>query len=199
MALKSKVSPVLFVVTVLCFLLPFVTVSCNGQKVDKGQFTGLQLATGTTVEQPQMFGRPQKEKVEAQPLATAALVCALAGLGLSFLGIRLAIAPAGAGGLGAVLLLLLQSQLSNDIARRSQGMFQLEYESGFWLTLAFFVLATAWNGYVSLSLRKAPATATSPPIAAAAAVGIGATFCPHCGQKLGADSRFCGACGKPVS
>lgn len=33
MAYKSKVSPALFIVTTLCFLFPFVTVSCNGQKV----------------------------------------------------------------------------------------------------------------------------------------------------------------------
>ena len=54
MAHKSKVSPALFVITTLCFLFPFVTVSCNGQKV--ATFSGVELATGTTVEQPQVFG-----------------------------------------------------------------------------------------------------------------------------------------------
>src|SRR6476620_9314495 len=86
MAHKSKVSPVLFVITTLCFLFPFVTVSCNGQKVVT--FSGVELATGTTVEQPQVFGPPQKRHQGAQPLATVAALCALAGVGLSFLGLR---------------------------------------------------------------------------------------------------------------
>ncbi|MFI5105447.1 MAG: hypothetical protein ACHP79_11020, partial [Terriglobales bacterium] len=106
MAYKSKVSPALFIVTTLCFLLPFVTVSCNGTKV--ASFSGVELATGTTVEQPQMFGPAQKKSVGAEPLATMAALCALAGVGLSFLGIRLAIVPAIGGAVGALFLLLLQ-------------------------------------------------------------------------------------------
>ncbi len=81
--MKFKASPAIFLASILCFLLPFITVSCGGQKV--GSFSGLQLATGTTVNQPQMFGPAQSEKVESEPMATIAILCAVAGLGLSFL------------------------------------------------------------------------------------------------------------------
>ncbi|HMC31579.1 MAG TPA: zinc ribbon domain-containing protein [Candidatus Angelobacter sp.] len=198
--MKSKVSPVLFLVTVLCFLLPFVTVSCNGQKV--ATFTGVQLAAGTTVEQPQMFGRPMEKRVDAQPLATVAFICAIAGIGLSFLGVRAAIAPAISGIVGALLLVWLQSKLSSDISKQAQSMFRLEYESGFVLTLILFVAAAAWNAYVFFSSRTTPALAASPPLANAAAVGgaptIASAACPHCDQSVSGGARFCGGCGKAV-
>jgi len=199
MAHKSKVSPALFVVTILCFLFPFVTVSCNGQKV--ASLSGMQLATGTSVEQQQVFGPPRKEKVTAEPLATVALVCALAGLGLSFLGVRAAIAPAGAGALGALLLVILQSKLNSDITDKGQGMFKVEFEAGYVLVIVFFIAAAAWNAYLFFSGRNAVALAASPPMSTGAAATAGVTtaaFCPHCGQKLAAESRFCGACGKSV-
>jgi hypothetical protein len=64
---KKKISPILFGVTLVCFLFPFVTVSCGGQKM--ASFSGAQLATGTSVDEPQMFGPSQKKKVDPEPLA----------------------------------------------------------------------------------------------------------------------------------
>src|SRR5580765_5288269 len=199
MAHKSKVSPVLFVITTLCFLFPFVTVSCNGQKVVT--FSGVELATGTTVEQPQVFGPPQKRHQGAQPLATVAALCALAGVGLCFLGLRLAIAPAISGALGALSLLFLQFKLNGDLTKEARSdMFRLDWEAGYILALVFFVVAAAWNFYVFFQGRKSPALASSPPppLASAAATGAGTSFCPHCGQALNAGARFCGGCGKAV-
>ena len=196
MARKSKVSPIIFIVTTVCFLFPFVTVSCNGQKV--ATFSGVQLATGTTLEQQQMFGPPQKKHVDAEPLASVAAICALAGIGLSFLGIRAAIAPAISGGAGALFLLLLQSKLSTDITQQAQGMFRLEFEAGYALALVSFISATAWNTFVFLQGRKPATIATSPPLAAAAAIAGTSSACPDCGQALSAGARFCGRCGKPV-
>lgn len=47
------VSPAAFGFVVLCFLLPFVTLSCPGGSFT---FSGVQLATGTTIEEPGLFG-----------------------------------------------------------------------------------------------------------------------------------------------
>ena len=200
MAHKSKVSPVIFILATLCFLLPFVTVSCNGQKM--ASLTGIQLATGTTVDQPQAFGPSQKKNVGAEPLATLALLCAIAGLGLSFLGIRLAIAPAVSGAAGALFLLLLQSKLNSDMSKEVQGAFRLDWEMGFALALLFFVAGAAWNFYQFFQGKKLPAApAVSPPMSANAAAAPGpgtASFCQHCGQALAVDARFCGGCGKAV-
>jgi len=203
MALKSKVSPAIFVVATLCFLLPFVTVSCNnGQKV--ASFTGVELATGTTVDQPQVFGSAQKKHVDAEPLASVALLCAIAGIGLSFLGGRLAIAPAASGILGALLLLLLQSKLNSDLSKEAQGMFRLDFEAGYVLALLFLIAGAAWNFYLFFQGRKPATVPAAPPgmrANATAAPGPGTTgtsFCTHCGQALNAGGRFCGGCGKAV-
>ena len=200
MAHKSKVSPIIFALSTLCFLLPFVTVSCNGQKV--ASLTGVELATGTTVEQPQVFGPAQKKRVGAEPLATLAALCAIAGIGLSFLGSRLAIAPAVSGAAGALFLLLLQSKLNSDMSKEVQGAFRLDWEVGFVLVLLFFVAGAAWNSYQFFQSKKlVAAPGVSPPAMAnaAAAPGSGAaSFCTSCGKAVAAGARFCGGCGKAV-
>jgi hypothetical protein len=203
MAHKSKASPVIFILATLCFLLPFVTVSCNGQKV--ASLTGVELATGTTVEQPQVFGPAQKKRVGAEPLATLAALCAIAGIGLSFLGSRLAIAPAVSGAAGALFLLLLQSKLNSDMSKEVQGAFRLEWEVGFVLVLLFFIAGAAWNFYQFFQSKKLETTAaiSLPPISAHAATAPGpgttaASFCTNCGKALSAGGRFCGGCGKTV-
>ena len=86
MTQKSKVSPAIFAASILCFLLPFVTLSCGGQRITS--FSGVQLAIGTSVDQPQIFGPPKKQNVDPDPTAAVAGICALLGLGLSFLATK---------------------------------------------------------------------------------------------------------------
>jgi len=50
------------------FFLPFVTFSCQGQPV--ASLSGIQLATGTRIQQPQVFGPPKEHQVDVEPLAT---------------------------------------------------------------------------------------------------------------------------------
>jgi uncharacterized membrane protein AbrB (regulator of aidB expression) len=150
----KKFSPAIFVVIIICFFLPFINVSCQGQKV--ATFTGIQLVTGTTIEQPSMFGEEeQAEKVEGEPLAILVLVSAVVGFCLSFLKNRKsAIAPAITGVAGLILLLLLKSKLDNDILRQGQGMLQVECRVGFWLTLLLFLFAVGLNAFVFLQRKK---------------------------------------------
>jgi len=209
--MKTKVSPVLFVVTVLCFFLPFVTVSCGGIKIS---VSGMKLAFGGKVSMPfedsQPFGFPQQppqrsstsEKgVDAHPVAIIALLCALAGIGLSFTPVRSAIAPAIAGALGALFLIILQSQTGGEL--KAQGPISVEMDIGYVFALLLFIGAAGWNGWLFYSSR-APATAAGVPRTNAAAVGGGppaatpGSFCPHCGSAMAAGGKFCGVCGKAV-
>jgi hypothetical protein len=121
MTQKKNISPILFAATLVCFLFPFVTVSCGGQRITS--FNGTQLALGTTVDEPQMFGPSQKKKVDPEPLAAVALLCTVLGLGLSFLsGARAALGPAISGGVGALALLMLK--IEDGSRRRSAGSWQ---------------------------------------------------------------------------
>src|SRR6266852_3589386 len=121
MGQKSKVSPIIFIASILCFLFPFIAVSCGGQRF--ASFSGIQLATGTTVDQPQMFGPSQKKKVAPDPFAAVAGLCAIVALGLSFVGsARTSIAPAISGATGAISLLLMKSRMDSEIVKQGQGI-----------------------------------------------------------------------------
>lgn len=64
-----------FVLGILCFLLPFVEVSCSGQKLVS--FTGLQLITGSELQNP-MGG--QAQKYGSEPFALITMLCFIGGL-----------------------------------------------------------------------------------------------------------------------
>lgn len=140
----KKISPAILGIALICFFLPWINVSCQGEKV--GTFTGIQLVTGKTIEQRGMFGERQVEEVEPEPLAIATFICVIVGLGLSFLKSRQsAIAPAIVSTGGLVLLLLLKSKITNDVLREGGGAIQVGYSVGFWLTLLFIIFAIGLN------------------------------------------------------
>jgi hypothetical protein len=187
---KSIASILLFAGSTLCFFLPFATVSCGGIKAFT--LTGQQLATGATITQPQAFGSPQAQKIDANPFATVAGLCAIAGVALSLIGRKLAVGAAASGGLGALSLLILRSRLNDQLLKESQGMAQASYESGYTLAVLLLVAGTAWNIYLFLQGRQlAPADASSP------SVDSSSPLCAHCGKPIKEGVRFCESCGKP--
>lgn len=114
--------------------------------------SGIQLVTGTTVEEPSspgdMFGRTKREseRVAPEPLAILALAVTLIGLGISFPKSRkTAIAPAIAGAAAAIFFLLLKNQIDNEVLREGEGVIQVEYNFGFWLAFLFSILAVISN------------------------------------------------------
>src|SRR5690349_19598332 len=78
----KKLSPELFGVALLGYLLPFVTASC--QSLTVASFTGTELVFGTTVQQPQMFGPPKPQRIDSEPLAVLAFLTCLVAFGLCF-------------------------------------------------------------------------------------------------------------------
>jgi len=189
-------------VTVLCFLLPFITVSCNGKQI--ASLSGTELAFSSSVEQPQVFGGgTAKRQIDAEPLATIAFLCAIAGIAVGFLVARVPLVSAIVGAVGTLFLLFLMGKVSGDAGKQAQGLLEINYGAGFILSLLLFIAATAWNGWLFFTSRK-PGTAASPPLVQSAAAGggtavtaLGAT-CPHCGNALPANAKFCGGCGKGV-
>ncbi|HKH46919.1 MAG TPA: hypothetical protein VKM72_19860 [Thermoanaerobaculia bacterium] len=163
-----RISPAIFGFALFCFLLPFVTLSCPG-----GQFTfsGTQLALGTTVEAPDMFGQKGEEKkIPPEPLALLALLCLGVGVGA---GILLSAGPGRwvnvlLGVLAAVFLLLLRGKISSDALKEGQGMFQVSFGVGYWLALLASCLTVAFNAAFSKlfpAFRVEPAAEPSAPSA----------------------------------
>jgi hypothetical protein len=169
MVLKiHRISPAISGFAFFCFFLPFVTLSCPG-----GQFTlsGTQLATGTTLKAPDMFGQKgQEQKIPPQPLALLALLCVAAGVGT---GLLLSAGPRRLGSLlfgalAAICLLLLRGKLGSDALKEGQGMFEVTFGIGYWLALFASFLTAVFNAALSKlfpELRiEVPSAEPSAPI-----------------------------------
>jgi hypothetical protein len=139
----KKFSPAVFGIILICFMLPWVNLSCQGQNA--ATFSGLQLVTGTTVQQ-------QNQEVKSEPLAVAVLVLTILGLALSFLKDKKSpIIPGIIGVAAFILLLLLKSKIDTDASNHS---IQVQYAIGFWLVLILFIGAIALNGYLYFYSKK---------------------------------------------
>jgi hypothetical protein len=171
----SMISPALFGIALLLFLLPWVEVSCQGHKF--ATINGIQLVTGTTIE-------GQKAKGEA--LAVIALLSTIAGLILCFSRNKTkSLLLIGASGLGTIMLLLLKLKLDGDISRQGQGMVQLSYGAGYYLTLLSLLSVIGINGYYKYGTGKFPSIT----------IGSSYKFCPECGSKNLTSNTFCSDCG----
>jgi hypothetical protein len=159
--LRRKISPALFTLTLICFFLPFITVSCRQEEITS--LNGIDLAIGKTLRQPSIFGKqPKEQKIPADPLATIALISGVIGLGTSFIKAKKsAIAPASAGIVGFILLLMLKSKIDSEIVKQGQGLLLVSYGFGFWLAFLFFISATFLNVYSLLDSQKDDETTSS--------------------------------------
>lgn len=188
--MNKKISPAIFGIALICFFLPWVNVSCQGQKVMT--LSGIELVTGTTVSEPRMFGPPRTIKVPGETLAALALVAVIIGGILSLFKGQIGVkGPAVVGGLGTILLLLLKSKMDDDILKQSQGVLQISYEMGFYLTLVLFISAVALNVYSIMQSRGLPLPQN-------ARQGTASNFCSQCGAKVESGATFCSECGKAV-
>ncbi len=149
---KSIASTLIFLGSTMCFFFPFVTVSCGGIKAFT--LSGQQLATGTTLTQPQAFGPPQTQKIDGDPFAAVAGLCAVAGIALSLIGRRMASGAAVSGGVGALSLFIMKSRLDEQLQKQGQGLATASYESGFTLAVLLLISGTAWNVYLLLQGKR---------------------------------------------
>lgn len=142
---QIRVAP--FIITLICFILPFIQISCQGQKVVA--LTGLQLATGTEIDQKDPFsGEVQKKPIPRETTILLVLVCAAAATGLCFVtGKAGKLFPAIAGGIGFVLMLVAKSRFDNDILKEGQGVLSVGYAIGFILVCIFLLAGAVICGF----------------------------------------------------
>ncbi|RAM51493.1 MAG: hypothetical protein C6Y22_11280 [Hapalosiphonaceae cyanobacterium JJU2] len=144
----KKISPALFSLTLICFFLPFITISCRQEPLVT--LNGVEVATGKEIQSPSIFGEPvRKEKIPGEPLAALAFLSGAIGLGTSFLKAKKsAVIPAGCGAAGFILLLIVKSKIDNEILKQGQGLILVNYGFGFWLAFFLFICATLINIYI---------------------------------------------------
>lgn len=181
-----KLSGAVLLLSLICFFLPFFTFSCQGHRVLT--LSGVQLATGTTIQQPQMLGPPKPQKINPEPLAILAVVSVIVGLGLSFLkGKKGAVGSGALAGLGAIFLLTLKSKIEGDVLKQAAGMIQVNSGMGFYLVLCLLLGAIGTNAYAFF--------ARSGPRLPSFQSGAAHKFCTQCGARSNAADLFCKECG----
>lgn len=142
----------MFTGTLLCFFLPFVTVSCNGMKIYS--FTGQQLATGTTLSQPEMFGPPKTQKVDPNAFAAIAFLCSGAGIILCLVGRKMIRSIAVTAGVGSASLLAMKIQLDHQIQKQGMGVAENKYQFGFFMAFLLLMVSAGWSLYQVVRERR---------------------------------------------
>jgi len=151
---SRALTPAAFVLALVCFLMPFVSISCQGQQLTS--ITGIQAMTGTSVKEPGGFGGSSTRPIARDLVAILAFVAGLAGLVAALARHR---TMAGAAGVaGAVLLFVFKSRAESQIATEGQGMLSAQFGAGYWGALLLFAAAAA----LSFTRLSAPAPVASP-------------------------------------
>jgi hypothetical protein len=215
-----KLPPAAYLLALICFLLPFVEVSCNGQKMVS--LTGIQLLAGPQIGGGVgMFAQP-KQQVKPETSVVIAFVAGIAGLVLSLLRQRRTdIVGAVCGIIGGGSLLALQQSILSGAPPQALGLIQIQYQPAYYLSVLLFFVGAGLLFYVAFARQAEPPAnvpalasypAASPPVLQAnfsrAAPAHPETvimppprpaatlrFCSHCGQQLAADAGFCPKCG----
>ncbi len=160
-ALKTygrKYSPAAFGLAILCFVLPFTHISCQGERV--ASLSGLQLVVGTEISGAELQGfgdmrDASREKVNPEPLAILALVIAIVGVAVGFRKDKKGrIASIAAGAAGAVVLLLLKLKIDNEVATEGEGLLEVAYGSGYYLAFLFLIGAAALHVWLFLETKR---------------------------------------------
>lgn len=151
------ISSAVFGLALLCFFLPFVSVSCGGGKVMT--LSGADLVVGRAADR-------NDKKIDPEPMAIFCVIAGAAGLIASCRkGQPASTAAAALGGLAAVLLLLLKEKLNDEVRRKGDGVIRLEFEPGYWLSLGGYLGAAITSFAASASARREQGdqAALSPP------------------------------------
>jgi hypothetical protein len=169
--MTRKIALGIFLLAIIFFLLPWVSVSCMGEDII--QVSGFDMVTGSYNVPSE--GEFASVNAESEPLAIWALVAAGVGVFVSLftwkIGFFLRILS-GLAGIG--LLIALKIKLSNDfgsqLTSEMAGFLQLKYLIGYWLTLVAFAAAVIVsairneNGVKKVKTQEAPSEGRQPPI-----------------------------------
>lgn len=187
-SLKKYLSPSLFGIILLCFFLPFVTVSCGKSKEMSVTLTGMQMVTGWSAE--------EKHKEGPNPLAIGGLFLAVSGVGLGFWQNKNRFtASTIVGGLGVVSLLALKTLFDSAIAKEGEGLLTTSWETGFMAAFLMFTGACIFN--VFAMKQNKGSTPVAPVVPPPAGEGL-AKFCSKCGTRNPIGNEYCNKCGNQL-
>lgn len=183
-----KVSGIFFALVVVAFLLPFMVVTCNGQKLASA--SGIQLAIGAKANNSMgdmgnemskglgklgdMFGmeeqapkpEPSGNKLKPNIPALVALIMAIVGLITAFvLDPKKFFVPLGAAIVGIVCMILISSTVKSEItgmgqAQQTMVALAVKLQFGYYLAFIGFIIA----GILTLIGFKSGGVETVAPV-----------------------------------
>lgn len=151
--MNSKICLILFVMVIVLFALPWVTVSCAGSTFGAVTISGLDMVTGKELPSP-LGNLPDATKQQLSStlgginttgtkLDTNLLVIGV--LALAGAGILASLFWKGSSAariifslLGIALLIAFKYQLDNRVSRIGYGLIQVNYLAGYWFTITAF-------------------------------------------------------------
>lgn len=175
-----------FLLILLCFLLPFLRITCSGQEILN--LSGYELAFGATKTIDTGWDS-RTEKAEPVVSALVCLIAAIVGAGLTFVsGKSGSLMRLIAAAIGFILLCIVPVEVRAKMGSRSAGA-----DIGVKLGVGWIVTSLLFIGAAVVSILS---LATRPRVHSVAAAGPPAGgFCSQCGQPLTADARSCSGCG----
>jgi len=186
--MKKLFSSGFFGLTLLCFCLPWVSVSCQQQKIMS--VTGIQMLSGIEMNEPGggFLGRVQKKKrLEPNVLAIVALVAAATALLISLSGGSGAVLPAI---IGIATAIALKVNIDQGILKQSQGLLLVDYELGF---IGYIFLMA--GGAISSVFPNNSSSAINPVITEL----DDTKKCPVCAENINRHAVICKFCGENVN
>ncbi len=180
----GKLSPVCFALALLCFGLPFMSVSCQNQKLLT--MSGLETMAGKDVDVVQMLesagknlnvpglklnpkddpnadpaklaamNQARHQHIKGSPLAIGAFLCGIVGLVLYLVNRKNGPVPALLGVAGAGLVAGMKSYMESQIQNPTFGVIRVDGESGYWAALLCFGAAAVLNGWLALQPDPPP-------------------------------------------
>jgi cell division protein FtsX len=177
---KKYITPSLYGIIIICFFLPFVIVSCEGKMIQ--EFTGMQMAVGTTV---QTFSG--SHRVNPDPCASIALIITIIGLILGLSGKGREILLTAASAIGVIMLLLVRSNVVKEMTKQGMQMLNIEFGAAYYISIILFLIAALFN------LFQLATMGGISQLSAKRSASI--RYCTLCGSKNSQGNIFCNECG----
>ncbi len=134
-----KFSLAIFVAILVCFLMPFLDLSCGEQKIVN--LTGLELITGKTIADSSIYG-VENNHTHPHLLVILASLCSIAGFVFVYVKGKSRLISSALSLLGFVFLLKFKILMDGNIAEKGDGMIFADWRYGFWLACVLFILAS---------------------------------------------------------
>lgn len=132
-----KIALGVFLLAIIFFLMPWVNISCAGTELFSA--SGFDMVRGS-YNVPTEFA--DEASMENEPIAIGALAAAGVGLIISlFKGGFGRLLRILAGIAGIALMVALKFKIDDQIRGEGEGILQLNYMAGYWLTLSAFAVA----------------------------------------------------------